>query len=291
MASAPAAIAEAVISERRRLRMMLRQAIFKSRFMRAFSSGACRRAVLYQLAVTDREYLVGMRHDLRIVGGKDKAGARLGLYTAHELDDRGAGSTVEIRGRLIGQHDLRPLHERARDRDALLLSAGKLVRPLMRMSGETDSLQQRERAAASLGGRHADQQQRVLHVLVGVQHRHQAEVLENEADVARPEIGESVIAKCGDGLSAHADRAPIRPIDAADEVQQRSFATAGGTDDHREAIGWDFECDALERRYRNGAGLVSLVNSIQAHNDGCGWGLRHGSPRFIARTARSLRPL
>ena len=50
---------------------------------------------------------------------------------------------------------------------------------------------------APLGRRHADQQQRVFDVLVGRQHRDEAEALEDEADVAGAEIGQRVVAERG----------------------------------------------------------------------------------------------
>ena len=54
------------------------------------------------------------------------ASCRLG-EEGHDLD---AGLRVEVAGRLVGQQDRRIVHERARDRDALALAAGQLVRPV-----------------------------------------------------------------------------------------------------------------------------------------------------------------
>ena len=142
IASAPTAIAEPVISERRRLRRMLRKAILNS--ITAISSGLVRN----QHAVADGEGLLGMRHELRIVRGEDEGGAQLRLHAAHQRDDRGAGGAVEIGGRLVRQHDGRLLHQRARDRDALLLAAGQFVRPLSALRRQPDRLQHRQRAAA-----------------------------------------------------------------------------------------------------------------------------------------------
>src|SRR5690606_39404134 len=50
-------------------------------------------------------------------------------------------------GRLIGEQDLRTVHQCARDRDALLLTAGELMRHPLLFTGETD---QRERFGNSL---------------------------------------------------------------------------------------------------------------------------------------------
>ena len=45
---------------------------------------------------------------------------------------------VEVAGRLVGEHHRRPRDERAGDRDALLLAAGELRRPVRAALGETD---------------------------------------------------------------------------------------------------------------------------------------------------------
>ena len=47
---------------------------------------------------------------------------------AHQRDDLGGALAVEVAGRLVGPDDRRVVDERARDRDALPLAAGELVR-------------------------------------------------------------------------------------------------------------------------------------------------------------------
>ena len=60
-------------------------------------------------------------------------------------------SDVERAGRLVAQQDVRPLRDRARDRDALLLAAGELRRESdRRRSLETH---QRERVLGAIGAR------------------------------------------------------------------------------------------------------------------------------------------
>src|SRR4029077_17327650 len=57
------------------------------------------------------------------------------LENGHDLD---AGSTVEIAGRFICQQDLRIIDQRARNCDALLLTAGKLTRKMVLTTCEPD---------------------------------------------------------------------------------------------------------------------------------------------------------
>src|SRR4030095_14800092 len=57
------------------------------------------------------------------------------LENGHDLD---AGSAVEIACRCIRQQHLGLVDQRARDRDALLLTAGKLTRKMVLTPGEPD---------------------------------------------------------------------------------------------------------------------------------------------------------
>ena len=59
---------------------------------------------------------------------------------AHDLD---AGAAVEIAGRFVGQQHLRLVDERARNRHALLLAAGKLAGMMILAAGEADDARTR----------------------------------------------------------------------------------------------------------------------------------------------------
>ncbi len=48
------------------------------------------------------------------------------------------GAAVEIAGRLVGEDDFRIVDQSARDRDALLLAAGKLARMMIFAAGKAD---------------------------------------------------------------------------------------------------------------------------------------------------------
>ena len=61
----------------------------------------------------------------------------------HDLDRR---LRIERRRRLVGEQQLRLLHHRARDADALALAAGQRVGALMREAGEPDDVEQLEGA-------------------------------------------------------------------------------------------------------------------------------------------------
>ena len=84
---------------------------------------------------------------LAVVGGDDdgRAGAVDPVDQLHD-PDRGLG--VEVAGRLVGQQQRRVVHERARDRDALLLAARELVGVVVELGREPDQAQDVRHLAA-----------------------------------------------------------------------------------------------------------------------------------------------
>ena len=77
-----------------------------------------------------------------VVGG-DQGGAAFAADQAQELGQhRVGGMLVEIAGRLVGEHQRRPVGERPGDGDALLLAAGKLGRPVVEPRAEPELAEQ-----------------------------------------------------------------------------------------------------------------------------------------------------
>src|SRR5579864_859825 len=139
-----------------------------------------------------------MRHQMRVMGREDEGRLILALDAMHEVDDLGARLAVEIGGGLVGEHQLRLLDERSRYSDALLLSAAELVGPLPALVAEPHGFEHSERALAALGRRHADEQERIFDILVSREDGDEAEVLEDEPDIAGAEIGERIVAERAD---------------------------------------------------------------------------------------------
>ena len=90
-------------------------------------------------------------------------------------------AAVEVAGRLVGEHHLRPGDDRPGDGDALLLAAGKFVRVVAGAVGEADLVERRQRQPPPLAGRHAAIDQRHLDVLQRRGARQQVEALKDEA--------------------------------------------------------------------------------------------------------------
>ena len=91
---------------------------------------------------------------------------------------------VEVAGRLVGEQQRRLGHQRARDRDALLLAARELGRRVLRAVGEPDRCERlAARAARRSRARTPPVDQRQLDVLERGRARQQVEALEHEAEV------------------------------------------------------------------------------------------------------------
>ena len=72
------------------------------------------------------------------------------IHLREQLDHLGAGLRVELARGLVGEQELRRVGQRARDRDALLLAARQLRRPVVVSRGKSDVGQQLARALQAL---------------------------------------------------------------------------------------------------------------------------------------------
>src|ERR671916_1304534 len=76
-------------------------------------------------------------HHLLVVGRHHNGGADA-VDAVQKLHDANRRVRVEVAGRLVGDEYLRLRDEGPRDRDALLLSAGELVRELVHLAAQTN---------------------------------------------------------------------------------------------------------------------------------------------------------
>ena len=114
------------------------------------------------------------------------------------------GLRVERAGRLVGQDQLRPVDQRARDRHALLLAAGQLGRRVAGALGQARRAPApRSARSCALGRLDAGIDHRQLDVLQRAGARQQVELLEHEADAA--------VADRRQRVAAPAPRPPRRP--------------------------------------------------------------------------------
>ena len=75
------------------------------------------------------------------MGDHDDGHTERVLNFSQQEQDLFAVYAVEIASRLIGEKNCRTIHERARQRAALLLAAGEFARPVLPSCGEPHALQ------------------------------------------------------------------------------------------------------------------------------------------------------
>ena len=88
--------------------------------------------------------MAAARQTLRM-GGENERERPFLLQLAQQREDLQTGPRIEVAGRLVGQHDRRPPHQRPGDRHALLLAARELTRVVTEPRAEPEPLQQRPR--------------------------------------------------------------------------------------------------------------------------------------------------
>src|SRR5262249_41950132 len=83
------------------------------------------------LSVTECHDSSAVLRDVDLVCDEYHGDSTLAIQALENPHDFDAGCRVEVPGRLVGQYDRRVVDQRARDRDALLLSARELIRMMI----------------------------------------------------------------------------------------------------------------------------------------------------------------
>ena len=148
---------------------------------------------------------------------------------------------IEVAGGFVGDDEARVVDHGAGDGRALHLAAGELVRPLPRLFGEADQRQRasdRRRHEPRRGARHLEGEG---HVLIDRLARQQAEVLEDDADLAT-QAGHLAAAHAAKVLAGDLDAPGRRLLVTHEQLDERGLA---GTR-------WPHEEDEVARRERPG---------------------------------------
>jgi hypothetical protein len=137
-----------------------------------------------------------------------------------------AGAAVKIAGWFIGQNYFGIANQRARNRDALLLPAGKLAWMMIRAAGEPDYAENSIRFFTQCGISEAMRavKQRELHIFPSRRARQQIKILENETEFTVSNVGQlNPIQGRNIGIIEHVS-AHARSIEATKNVHESGFA-------------------------------------------------------------------
>ena len=209
------------------------------------------RAELDDLAVLEHADPIGVAHGREAV--RDQDGRAVPRRGQEALEDLRLAAHVELRGRLVEQHDAgahRHRAERARQRDALPLAAREIGAALVaaRQNGvearEVRGARGVERLEHDVVGRSAGRDvvaQRQLEADEVLEHRGQARSPRDQIELAQVD-------------AVDFDRAVLRVVQPAQQLGQRRLAGAVLPDDRQRRTGGNREVEAVEHRGAAGIG-------------------------------------
>ncbi len=230
------------------------------------------------LHLVDESRLVRGHHHGRAV----RVDAREQLHDV----DRGGG--VQVSGRLVGQEHLRPVHERARDRYALLLTAGELVRQTLVLARETHEGEHLGDRLLDESARRSDHLQGERDVLEDGLVGQQPEVLEDRPHMP-PEVGHLAVGERAQVAPEHDDAAVARNLFSQDEPQTRRLARPGRADEEHELAADHLEVDVAQGGLRGAAEALRDVLEPDHGQMSLSGGIRQGVLRHPLQRRVSRR--
>ena len=157
------------------------------------------------------------------------------------------GAAVERPRRLVGQNDRAAVHQGARDADALLLAARKLIGTVVEALSKAKSREQFSRAHMAGRFRDAGVDRGNFDIGARGELRQQIVALKNETEPIAPQRRQLRRIERGRLAPVKAVDAGTRPIETAQYIQQRRFAGARGAHQRDHLARADFEIDVAQR--------------------------------------------
>ncbi len=201
-----------------------------------------------------------------------------------EADDLEPHGRVELRGRLVGEHDGRAVGDRPRDRDALLLAAGQLLGAVREPGGQPHGPEHLFGAVRALARGEAGDAKSEVDVLESGHRRQQGDGLEDEPHPAPAQRVGLAVGERRHVPPVEPDPARGRPVQGAEQVQQGGLAGTRAALEHRQGPARDGEVDAaedLDGLPSRDEAAVQGLDAQQLH--------RHSSPSLTACAARMRR--
>ena len=211
-----------------------------------------------QHAVDEVQRAVGARRKLGIVRDDDEARARAAVQLEHEVEHVAGGASVEVAGRLVGEHARRLGDQRARQRHALALTAGQLTRAMRGALGEPDALEQRPRPGAGRLRRFAPDVQRHGDVLERAELGQEMMELVDETERAVAHASALRLAQLRHRRAVDEHLAGAWRIEAAEQMQQRALARPRRADHGDALTGRYAEIDPHQHRHVERSAVIGL---------------------------------
>ena len=170
------------------------------------------------------------------MGDHDDGHAELRSEFAEQREDGFAGGGIEIAGGLIGEKNFGTIHEGASDSDALLFAAGEFCGAMAKAMGEADALEGFADAGGAIGAIDFGEAKREFDIFLEGHSREKVEGLKDHADGVAAVAGELERVERGDVLAVSEDGTGSGAVEAGDEIEQRGFAGAGGTEESEKFV-------------------------------------------------------
>ena len=167
---------------------------------------------------------------------------------------RGAQFSVEVRERFVEQQDGRFTHQRARERDALALAAGKLARPPIEQMRDTEQLRRPLDFLVDFGAGNALRLQWKSDVVSHRKMRIEAVALEHHGHAAGARW--NIV----DDVATDQEVAARLFLEPTDDAQIRRFATARRAEQHHELAVRHRQTDAI-----HSGNLAKFLDDIPGH--------------------------
>ena len=213
-----------------------------------------RAPALEQAPLVHHADAIGQRERLLLVVCDEDGGD---LQFALDFADGAAQALADLRvqcaERLVHQQDFRPVRERSRHGDTLLLAARKLRRETVVHALQGHELEQFLASRASLARLDAPDPQRELDVVADRHVTEQRVVLEDEPDLALARV------KVRDVLAVQGDAAVVDVGQPGDGPQQRALAAAARPEQYEEFARPHAQRDVVD----DGYALVTLRDLVE----------------------------
>ena len=154
---------------------------------------------------------------------------------------------VEVSGGLVGEHDLGSAGERARDRDALLLTSGQLRRAVFQARAQPDDVD--DVVEPCLVGIATGERERKRDVLHRGERGDEVVGLEHETDAIAPDLRELLVGERAELDVAEEHLAARERVEPGDAVQQCGLPRARRPHDRRVRAALEGDVDAVERAH------------------------------------------
>ena len=201
--------------------------------------------IAHHQTVAQRDDAVRMRGQRGVVRHHHQRRAFPPVEFQQQFEHLLAGLAIQIAGRLIGQQNRRLRDERAGQRHALLLAAGKLHRIVVQAVRQADAREQFPRARGHFRTR-ARQFRRQQDILFRGQSRNQLERLKNETDLAPAHFRHAVFGKPGNIFAIEQNLAAGGVVEAREQAEQRALAASRRPHDGDELAARDRQIDATQ---------------------------------------------